>query len=381
MSTDGGIGSGAALRAARREKGWSQADAARELAELGRSRGAPTAAPASLKTQLSRWENGHAVPEPLYRRLLTELYGRTEFGLEPPAPVEAQPAGTADRLRALLAEAEAVDDDALALIRDQLTATRRLDARLGAAGTAGTVNAQVEQLERLLLHTVSPARRQTVAAVLADAALLAGWQALDQDRACAAWAGHTRARSAAAEAGTPELLAQSLAGQAAVLVELGRPEAAAELLADSAPPGAAAAWTAAALGGARAAAGDLDGSRRAFDAAERAVRTRPVPDVVRPGLALDYDGVHRWRSTALAGLGDLDALDRLRGAVTGETHPVRERAAMQAELAITLVAAGGAEEGADHARSARLLAARIGSHRVTNRLDRSAPTHDRITRG
>ncbi|MHA6796104.1 tetratricopeptide repeat protein [Pseudonocardia bannensis] len=376
MSTEQDAGPGAALRAARLEKSWSQADAARELAALGRVRGAPTAAPASLKTQLSRWENGHSLPEPPYRRLLAELYGRAEvsFGFEPTTPAgEGDDAGPAGRLRTLLDEADAVDEAAVSLLRAQLVATRRLDVRLGAAGTADTVRAQVEQLDRLLVHTTAAPRRRAVAAVLAEAALLAGWQALDRDRPDEAWAQHDRARAAAREAEEPDLLAQSLAGLAAVLVELGRTGAAAELL-DPAQDEPGTAWTAAALGRARAAAGDLAGSRRAFDAAERAARTSgaATPDVVRPGLALDYDGVHRWRCAALAGLGDSAAITQLDEVVAGGAGPVRERAALQAELAIALAAHGEAAEAAEHARSARLLAERIGSRRVHSRLDRAA---------
>ena len=71
------------LRTARAARGWSQAEAARELAALARSRGLPVAAAASLKTLLSRWENGHSLPEQQYRTLLADLYGRqpTELGL------------------------------------------------------------------------------------------------------------------------------------------------------------------------------------------------------------------------------------------------------------------------------------------------------------
>ena len=60
------------LREARRDKGWSQTAAVgrlRELAEAGR---VEVASAASLKTQLSRWENG-TVPEEPDRTLLAQL--------------------------------------------------------------------------------------------------------------------------------------------------------------------------------------------------------------------------------------------------------------------------------------------------------------------
>ena len=55
---------------------------------------------ASLKTKLSRWENGHeAVGLPEYRRLFRDIYGRTdaELGL----PVEDDGPSPTDDLRYL----------------------------------------------------------------------------------------------------------------------------------------------------------------------------------------------------------------------------------------------------------------------------------------
>ncbi len=359
---------GSALRAARRERGWSQSGAARELAALGRARGAPTASLASLKTQLSRWENGHATPEPLYRELLAELYGNAALAV---APVPEPPADAAERLRGLLAEADAVGEDALALLRAQLEASRRLDDRLGAAGAGAAVRAQVEQLARLLTHTPAPARRRAVAAVLAEAALLAGWQALDQGLLDESYARHEQARNAAHEAPAPALLGQALAGQSAVLSELGFPGPALAVLEAAPADGPGAAWAATARGAARAAAGDAAESQDAFAAAERAIRAAPsVPDLVQRGWALDYDGLHRRRSAALAPHGDADALAGLQAVATTDRVPVRERAALRADLALALAHRGAVEDAAAHARQARNLAARIGSDRVRRRLDR-----------
>lgn len=62
------------LQAARHRRGWSQTRAVWELSRLADRKGAKVAAPASLKTLLSRWENGHATPDVFYRPLLCELY-------------------------------------------------------------------------------------------------------------------------------------------------------------------------------------------------------------------------------------------------------------------------------------------------------------------
>ena len=63
------------LREARRDKGWSQTAAVTRLRELAEAGRVDVASAASLKTQLSRWENG-TVPEEPYRTLLAELYER-----------------------------------------------------------------------------------------------------------------------------------------------------------------------------------------------------------------------------------------------------------------------------------------------------------------
>jgi tetratricopeptide (TPR) repeat protein len=64
------------LQAARTARGWSQTRAVWELMRLADSKGITVATAASLKTQLSRWENGHIAPD-YYKPLLCELYGLT----------------------------------------------------------------------------------------------------------------------------------------------------------------------------------------------------------------------------------------------------------------------------------------------------------------
>jgi transcriptional regulator with XRE-family HTH domain len=65
------------LQAVRHARGWSQARAVWEITRLARSKSIGIASSASLKTLLSRWENGHAVPEQFYRDLLCQLYNAT----------------------------------------------------------------------------------------------------------------------------------------------------------------------------------------------------------------------------------------------------------------------------------------------------------------
>lgn len=371
-----------ALRAARGRRGWSQPDAVRELATLAAARGAPIASRASLKSQLSRWENGHAAPDPQYRALLCELYGQPEVELDlvRPAPVH-EPAPEAPGLRAALAGAAAVDDAVLQLWRRQLTLAHELDDRTGVNGAAGTVAALVDQLDRTVVHTLRPGRRRAVAALLAQASGLAAWQALDEGSPAQAWARFDRARFAASEARTPDLAAAAIAGQAMVLVDVGEPHRAAALLEhadDDDAGGSGAAWLALALGAAHAAAGEPVPARRAFDRAERALAPSPRPDVVTPqaGLVVELDDVHRLRGHALAALGDPAAVPELERALLAGPRSARDRAAVHAELAVTLSGGGRDGEAVEHARAARSLAERIGSRRVERRLDDAA----RVTR-
>jgi tetratricopeptide (TPR) repeat protein len=62
-------------------RGWSQARLIHALQTQAGLIGINVAAPASLKTQLSRWENGHCLPDPIYRGLFCAVYGMSELDL------------------------------------------------------------------------------------------------------------------------------------------------------------------------------------------------------------------------------------------------------------------------------------------------------------
>jgi transcriptional regulator with XRE-family HTH domain len=66
------------LRQARADRRWSQARVIVELQKHARSLGVTLPSPASLKTELSRWENGHRTPDIFYQRLFAMVYGRTQ---------------------------------------------------------------------------------------------------------------------------------------------------------------------------------------------------------------------------------------------------------------------------------------------------------------
>lgn len=75
------------LQVVRQQLGYSAEDVTRMLRRRASTLGVPVMTAASLKTKLSRWENGReSVSEP-YQRLFREVYGRTNEELNfPPEP-------------------------------------------------------------------------------------------------------------------------------------------------------------------------------------------------------------------------------------------------------------------------------------------------------
>lgn len=66
------------LRQARDGLGWSQARLIHAMQQQAVAFDIRLATPASLKTQISRWENGHCQPEDIYRRVFRALYAQTD---------------------------------------------------------------------------------------------------------------------------------------------------------------------------------------------------------------------------------------------------------------------------------------------------------------
>src|SRR5690348_7837450 len=87
------------LQAARLARGWSQARMVSELMRLARWEKIDVASAASLKTQLSRWENGHVTPayyQPLLCEVLETTPGELGFGIQdfPTGAVRQDTSGT-----------------------------------------------------------------------------------------------------------------------------------------------------------------------------------------------------------------------------------------------------------------------------------------------
>jgi tetratricopeptide (TPR) repeat protein len=351
---------------------YTQERLAEFILRQGRQRNLPVAAKAALLVMISRWENGHdVVTEPMYRMLFREFYGRTneELGF-PPEPID----GASEELRDRILTARSIDAATIELFRRQIDNYRHVDRRLGAIALLDQLNNQIQQIADLLLYGTLRQHREALAAVLAEAATLAGWEALDRASLALAWRHHETAKTAAREAGSPSLLAYATAQQAFVLIDLGNADGAVELLdyARSLSPARIddllGCWLAAAYGEGLAEAGERDAALRTFDEANSSLPPEPN-DPGLPYLMLNSIHLTRWRGNALAALGDKGAIADLERVIASKM-PTSLRATTGAlvSLAFAYSRAGDREAAISYSRQARQLASRIGSDRQKKRL-------------
>lgn len=330
--------------------------------------------PTSLKTKLSRWENGHEqVSLPEYRRLFRDVYGRTneELGFPPDNGDDE-----ASELLAQLTIARTVDAGTVELFRQQVEQARHVDRQFGGVTVLDQLRSNIHQIENLLGYSTLRGQREALAVVLTEASALAGWEALDRNAIRQAWDHHERAKTAAREANSPLLLAHATAQQAFILIDLGQLDQAVEQLAEArniahnGAPDLLNAWLAAAHGEGLAAAGRRDDALRAFDAAGGLLPNDPA-DPSLPFLFLAGAHLDRWRGHALSRLGEPDAVDQLSDALPRlPAEFTRARTGMHVDLAYAHAAADDRDAALAHARQAKRLATQIKSDRQLRRLDR-----------
>jgi tetratricopeptide (TPR) repeat protein len=362
------------LQAVRLALRYSQDETIGLLLRRAAERGHGIAKPASLRTMLSRWENGHdEVSDPYYQSLFRDIYGRTneELGFAPEPSNDA-----AEELRSRLLSGRTIDRATIELFRRQVDDARHLDRRLGAMPLLDQLNTQVAQLDKLLRYSATPANRAALAEVLADAAMLAGWEALDRGSLTQAWDLHETAKYAAREAGSAALLAYATGQQAFVLIELDHHTEAVQFLehAETAGRGKTAgllgAWLAAARGEGLAAHGQTEAALRAFDAAD-ALLPLDTGDPSLPFLMLNPGHLTRWRGHALSRLQDRRAISELEVVLNGlNPTTARARAGTLVDLAFAHAATGNRDAAMTYSREAQRLASQIGSERQKRRLAR-----------
>lgn len=213
------MNSASLLKAARNALDWSQEKLARAINARAAAHGLPERSVPSRKTDISRWENGHVVPEPPMRAVLREIYGRTDDDLGFPTGEFAGPSG--DELAERLVIARRVDEQTIELFRDEVISVRHADRRFGSAARLERLRGQITEIEGLLRHTILRRDRAPLAGVLVEASTLAGWNSLDIGSLAQAWTHYERAKYAAMESGSSGLLAHATAEQAFVLIDTG----------------------------------------------------------------------------------------------------------------------------------------------------------------
>jgi transcriptional regulator with XRE-family HTH domain len=129
------------LKTVRQARGWSQSRLVLELERLGEARGVGVATRASLKTAVSRWENGHVTPDPVYSGLLAEIYATSpaELGLLPEQPVLWVPPA---------ANGAQISADYLEAMADLLGGYAKADNAVGSGHLLAIVSQHVAHLEQ-----------------------------------------------------------------------------------------------------------------------------------------------------------------------------------------------------------------------------------------
>lgn len=271
--------------------------------------------------------------------------------------------------------AAAVDATTVMILQTDTNNLRLLDRRLGGPAIADKMHAQMAQIERAHRHAIRPGLRTQLAHLLAETASLAGWQAINTLALNDAWSHYERAKAAALEADDPALLAYVSGEQAYVLMELGRPAEATELLQHihnqhrTKVPARLRTWLSAAEAEAAAILGDEITCRIALDQAT-ALLPDGDGDPDMPYLSLNHHHMARWRGNCLVRFGDPDTAEDLRSALAGMDGTYnRAESAVRCDLAHALLVAGDPEAAQPHIQRAQQLAIMTGSRRQRRRID------------
>ncbi len=367
--------SGTALRRARADKGLTQTQAIAHLTRLAAEHHITLPSASSVKRRFSSWENGHTVPDEPYRGLLRKIYARddTELGFtDEGTNSDGGHAEALTEVQARLARSQGVDGALLEALNAHTHHLRLLDRRLGAAAVLDQISAHIGVVRDLMAHTVLSRDRHALAAIVADAAALAGWQALDTGAVMRAWQHYDLARSTGREADEPAVYAHALGEQSYALADMGHHDQALALIeeAQAVPllPPLMRCWLTAAHAEMHAYLGDGDGARRGFDQAHTLLPENH-DDPTMPYLSLNTTHLTRWRGHGLAILGEPEAITFLTEALDAHSPEfVRAKCGLHADMATALHAIGERVEARTHALAAKQLAVQIGSERNRRRV-------------
>jgi tetratricopeptide (TPR) repeat protein len=329
----------------------------------------------SLKRMIREWIGGRRGLSPEYANLFAETFG-VPFAVGKPSVPTLAPPGVETDLAARLTAAESIDASLIALLEGQTDSFRAIDRQLGAGRLLQQTEAHVDQMTDLWRYALPGTHRAALAGAVAEAAALAGWQALDLGDPQKAWSMHETAKSAARESDTPAIVAHVTAQQAYSLLDVDRAAQAVTLIrharteADGRIPAMLRSWLWAAEAEALAASGAADPAQNALDEAARALPAQDAGDGL-PFLFLNDAHLARWRGHCLARLGKAEAVHELTDAVK-RLDPTFTRAAagLRCDLALAYSVRGQHEHARAEAREADVLATRASSTRQRRRIAR-----------
>ncbi len=361
------------------QRGWTRTRLMLELRNAARrTRHGLLPEDASLKRMIREWIHGRRGLSPEYADLFTEIFGmpfRTGKPRAPSVAASSSPAEDPD-LAARLTAAETLDGPLVAALEAQTESFRVLDRQLGAARILQQTEAHVSQMTDLCRYALPGTHRAALAAALAEAAALAGWQALDLGDPGKAWTLHETAKAAARESGDPSIIAHVTAQQAYALLDLDRAKSAvalvqhARLEAGHKVPPLLRSWLLAAEAEALAAGGADSEARNALDEAAALLNGQGADEAL-PFLFLNDAHLARWRGHCLARLGQAEAVQELTDSLA-RLDPTFTRAAsgVRCDLALAYSVRGQHEEARAEARVAEALATRTASTRQRRRIAR-----------
>jgi tetratricopeptide (TPR) repeat protein len=318
----------------------------------------------SLKRMIRLWANGERRPSDSYASLLARTFGV--------AQVQAGP-DSADRFLDLISRMESsVDKGLVDAFENQTQSLRVLDRRLGARRLLSQSEAHAQNVADLVQWAEFGSVRNAMAATGAEAAALAGWQALDLGKPSDSWRMHNLARSLAVESGDSAIVAHVTAQQAYALLDAGKYERAvkqfeaARRMAGTDVAGVVRAWLLSAEAEARAAAGESSETLRLLDEADNVLDG----DDSVPFIFLNSAHLARWRGHSMARLGHAEAVEVLTAAL-GQLDPEFNRAAagLHVDLATAYSVVGEEDAAQHHAQSAASLSDSTGSHRQRVRIE------------
>jgi hypothetical protein len=356
-------------------RGWSRSQLLRELRSAAAQRSEVLPGDDSLRRMTRQWVNGDRGLSPFYVGLLATVFG-TPFAGGRAGDAEGDAEPDVD-LAALIARSTSVDATLIDLLEAQTDQLRALDRRLGAAHGLSQTTAHLDQMSDLLRYSL-PGRhryRDRLAGAVADAAALAGWQALDLGQPHKAWLLHDVGKAAGRECDDVAALAHVTAEQAYALLDLDRGQEAQEVvrqarkIAGTRVPEVLQAWLCAAEAETHAATGDDRRARRALDQADKLLPA-DTGEQQLPYIFLNQAHLSRWRGNCLARLGATEAVDDLHAALDHhDPNFVRAAAGMRCDLAMAHAQRGEHREAREQATAARQMAEQTSSARQQRRIN------------